>query len=108
MTRKAKIVATIGPASESEETLENLTLAGMNVARLTFSHGTHDQHADRIKRIRKVSEKLGVCVGILQDLQGPKSRVGELAEPIQLSEGEDVMLYVSGKTPPGCCAKNVP
>src|SRR5512138_3534840 len=108
MTRKAKIVATIGPASESEETLEKLTLAGMNVARLNFSHGTHEQHAERIKRIRKVSEKLGVCVGILQDLQGPKIRVGELAEPIQLSEGEDVTLYVSGTTPPGCCAKNVP
>src|SRR5512143_2089033 len=108
MTRKAKIVATIGPASESEEVLEKLVLAGVNVARLNFSHGTHEQHAERITRIRKVSEKLGCCVGVLQDLQGPKIRVGELAEPIQLSEGEEVTLYVTGTVPPGCCAKNVP
>src|SRR5512138_3179084 len=108
MTRKAKIVATIGPASESEETLEKLTLAGMNVARLNFSHGTHEQHAERIKRIRHASEALRVSVGILQDLQGPKIRVGELPEPLQLSEGEVITLYVSGTTPPGCCAKNVP
>lgn len=108
MTRKAKIVATIGPASESEEILEKLILAGVNVARLNFSHGTHEQHAERITCIRKVSEKLGICVGILQDLQGPKIRVGELSEPIQLSEGEEVTLYVTGTTPPGCCAKNVP
>src|SRR5512138_1153295 len=96
MTRKAKIVATIGPASQSEEVLEKLILAGVNVARLNFSHGTHEQHAERIALIRKVSERLGVSVGILQDLQGPKIRVGELAEPIQLSQGEVVTLYATG------------
>jgi pyruvate kinase len=108
MTRKAKIVATIGPASESEETLEKLILAGMNVARLNFSHGTHAQHAERIARIRAVAEKIGCCVGILQDLQGPKIRVGELSEPIQLSEGEEVTLYVTGTTPPETCEKRIP
>lgn len=108
MTRKAKIVATIGPASQSEEVLEKLVLAGMNVARMNFSHGTHEQHAERITLIRKVSEKLGVSIGILQDLQGPKIRVGELSEPIQLSEGEEVMLYVTGTTPPGDGAKKIP
>src|SRR5512141_2327305 len=108
MTRKAKIVATIGPASESEEILEKLVLAGMNVARLNFSHGTHEQHAERITRIRKVSEKLGVCIGVLQDLQGPKIRVGELAEPVQLSEGEDVILYATGTSKPGNGAKKIP
>ena len=100
MTRKAKIVATIGPASQNEETLERLIHAGMNVARLNFSHGTHEQHAERIASIRKVSERLGVPIGILQDLQGPKIRVGELPDILQLSEGELVTLYATATTPP--------
>jgi len=99
-TRKAKIVATIGPASQNEETLEQLIVAGMNVARMNFSHGTHEQHASRIDLIRRVSKKLGVSVGILQDLQGPKIRVGELESVLQLSEGEQVHLYAAGTTPP--------
>jgi len=61
MIRKAKIVATIGPSSESQDMLEKLILAGMNVARLNFSHGTHEQHAERIAMIRSVSEKLGIA-----------------------------------------------
>ena len=108
MTRKAKIVATIGPACQSEATLEKLVRAGMNVARMNFSHGTHDQHAERIACIRKVTETLGVSVGILQDLQGPKIRVGELAEPIQLSEGEVVTLYAVGGTPTVNGSKKIP
>src|SRR5687768_3372067 len=84
MTRKAKIVATIGPASQSEEVLEKLVLAGMDVARMNFSHGTHEEHEQRIALIRKVADRLGVSVGVLQDLQGPKIRVGALAEPVQL------------------------
>jgi pyruvate kinase len=108
MTRKAKIVATIGPASQSEAVLEQLIKAGMNVARMNFSHGTHEQHAERITLIRKVSERLGVCVGILQDLQGPKIRVGELSEPIQLTEGETVMLYATGTPPPDGEEKKIP
>ncbi|MGZ9235682.1 MAG: pyruvate kinase [Anaerolineales bacterium] len=108
MKRKAKIVATIGPASESEETLERLVLAGMNVARLNFSHGTHEEHAVRISRIRRVSDKLNFCVGILQDLQGPKIRVGELSQPIQLSEGEVITLYATGTSPTGNGEKKIP
>ncbi len=108
MTRKAKIVATVGPASQSEETLEKLIRAGMNVARMNFSHGTHEQHADCIALIREVSERLGVSVGILQDLQGPKIRVGDLPEIIQLSEGETVTLYATGTPPPGDNGKNIP
>jgi len=107
-TRKAKIVATIGPASQDEETLEKLILAGMNVARMNFSHGTHEQHAECIARIRKVSEKLDMSIGILQDLQGPKIRVGALNEVIQLSEGETVILYATGTTPPGNGGKHIP
>jgi pyruvate kinase len=100
MIRKAKIVATIGPASRSPEVLEQLIQAGMNVARINFSHGTHEQHEETIATIRQVSEKLGIAVGILQDLQGPKIRVGELSEPLQLSEGETVSLYATGTPPP--------
>jgi pyruvate kinase len=99
MRRKAKIVATIGPASESEEMLEKLILAGMDVARLNFSHGTHEEHAERIACIRKISERLERSVGILQDLQGPKIRVGELLEPLLLVQGEPVRLFASGAPP---------
>ena len=108
MTRKAKIVATIGPACQSEEVLEKLVRAGMNVARMNFSHGTHEQHAERIACIRRLAEKLDLSIGILQDLQGPKIRVGELGEPFQLAEGEQVTLYASGTTPPGNGDKKIP
>ncbi|MCX6059477.1 MAG: pyruvate kinase, partial [Chloroflexi bacterium] len=77
--RRAKIVATIGPASDSIQVLESLIKAGMNVARLNFSHGTHEQHQARVAAIRAAAKKLGMPVGILQDLQGPKIRVGKLA-----------------------------
>jgi pyruvate kinase len=108
MTRKAKIVATIGPACQSEEVLEKLLLAGMNVARVNFSHGTHEQHAARMTLLRSISERLGISIGILQDLQGPKIRVGELPEPMQLAEGETVTLYATGMTPPGNGEKKIP
>lgn len=100
MNRNAKIVATIGPASQDEKMLEKLVQAGMNVARINFSHGTHDEHANCIEMIHKVSEKMGVGVGILQDLQGPKIRVGSLAIPLQLSEGEVVTLFAENTQPP--------
>lgn len=73
--RRARIVCTLGPASDSEDMIEQLVLAGMNVARLNFSHGDHDQHRAVYERIRRVSQKLHVPVAILQDLQGPKIRV---------------------------------
>ena len=73
--RKTKIVCTIGPASESEEMLEKLALAGMNVARLNFSHGTHEEHEKRIKAIKKVSKKLGRPIAILLDTKGPEFRI---------------------------------
>jgi len=102
MKRKAKIVATIGPASDSEEMLECLMNSGVNVARLNFSHGTHDQYATLITRIRTVAGRLGIAVGILQDLQGPKIRVGNLPAPIQLEDEEHVTLYATeDKTPDG-------
>jgi pyruvate kinase len=93
--RRAKIVATIGPASESEQALESLINAGMNVARLNFSHGTHQEHEAKVARIRAVSKRLGIPVGILQDLQGPKIRLGNLVKPLQLSVGEQICLYAT-------------
>ncbi len=73
---KTKIICTIGPASRDPQTLERLVEAGMNVCRLNFSHGTHDEHAALIKDIRAVATRMGVHLGILQDLAGPKIRTG--------------------------------
>ena len=76
MIKKTKIVATVGPASESEEMLVALAKAGVNVFRLNFSHGTHEEHQVRIDRIKKINREHGFNCAILQDLQGPKIRVG--------------------------------
>jgi pyruvate kinase len=86
---KTKIIATIGPASESQEMLERLIRAGMNVARLNFSHGDFAGHAESIARIRAAEKNIGVRVAILADLPGPKIRVGRIdPEPIQLRPGD--------------------
>src|SRR5271167_1949332 len=77
--RRAKIVCTIGPASNSEEMIRDLMLLGMDVARLNFSHGTHEQHAAVIDRLRRAAKQLNRSICILQDLQGPKIRTGRLA-----------------------------
>ena len=74
--RCTKIICTIGPASSSAEQLERLAAAGMDVARLNFSHGTHAEHAEVVRRIRQGEERWGRPVAILQDLQGPKVRLG--------------------------------
>jgi pyruvate kinase len=78
--RRAKIVCTIGPACDSEEMIRELMLAGMDVARLNFSHGTHAEHAGRIQRLRSVAHSLKRTICILQDLQGPKIRTGMLTD----------------------------
>ena len=91
--KRTKIVCTIGPASAAPETLRKLVSAGMNVARLNFSHGTYDDHAELIRKIRAVSEELATPVAILQDLQGPKIRVGDLPkEGVQLANGARVVF----------------
>jgi pyruvate kinase len=93
-----KIVCTIGPASSSEEKLRAMVKAGMNVARLNFSHGTHEEHAELIRTIRRVAEEMAEPVAILQDLQGPKIRVGELPpEGVALVPGEEV-IFTAGET----------
>ena len=76
--RKAKIVCTIGPASDSPTLLDQLIESGMDAARLNFSHGTHESHARAIKAIREAADRRHVAVAIVQDLQGPRIRVGEV------------------------------
>ena len=91
--RRTKIVATIGPATESSERIKELVQAGATTFRLNFSHGDHSEHAARIATIRQVSEELGINIGILQDLQGPKIRLGRFAEgPITLANGDNFSL----------------
>lgn len=93
LIHRTKIVATIGPASDSPEMIRQMMLAGMNVARLNFSHGNYEDHAERIKRLRSVSEELDLPLMLLQDLQGPKIRVGELPdEGMRLNEGDSLTL----------------
>lgn len=74
--RKTKIICTIGPASSDEATLEKMCLAGMNVARLNFSHGTHEEHAERIQYIKNVRKRLGLPIAIMLDTKGPEYRIG--------------------------------
>jgi pyruvate kinase len=93
LIHRTKIVATIGPASDSPDMIRKMLLAGMNVARLNFSHGKYDDHAERIQRLRHAAEELDLSLMLLQDLQGPKIRVGDLpAEGMQLTVGELITL----------------
>ena len=91
--RKTKIVCTIGPASESEEMLEKLIMAGMNVARLNFSHGSHEEHGARITRIRHVAKRLNKIVGILLDTKGPEIRTHKMEnDAIELTTGQPIAI----------------
>ncbi|MDP2630032.1 MAG: pyruvate kinase [Candidatus Uhrbacteria bacterium] len=100
-----KIVCTIGPASESKEILRKLVKAGMNVARLNFSHGTYANHAKLIRNIRSVAKEMDQPIAILQDLQGPRIRIGEVVDTgIQIKKGDEIILvpqseYKAGGTP---------
>ena len=97
MKRNAKIVCTLGPSSSDEKTIRRLIDAGMDVARLNFSHGTHESHAQLISTLRKCSADSGVPVTILQDLQGPKLRVGKLPDSgVILSPGQILKLFMEG------------
>ncbi|MDD6468102.1 MAG: pyruvate kinase [Erysipelotrichaceae bacterium] len=90
--RKTKIVCTIGPKSESEEMLKKLVHAGMNVARLNFSHGDHQEHEKRIETIRKINEELGTNVAILLDTKGPEIRVGQMDGKVEFLTGDMVVV----------------
>ena len=92
---KTKIVATLGPASSNRETIKELIEAGATMFRLNTSHGNEDMHAQNIKFIREVSKELKRYVPILIDLQGPKIRVGNIAAPIEIKEGQELVLEAS-------------
>ena len=96
MERFAKIVCTLGPSSNTETKIQSLISAGMNVARLNFSHGAHQDHEKLIKLIRDISDEKGVSITILQDLQGPKLRIGKLpGHKMDLKAGDQVTLSSS-------------
>jgi pyruvate kinase len=90
--RRTKIVATIGPSSSSRETVLAMAQAGMDAARLNFSHGTHEEHAERVRLVREVQEEIGRPLALIADLQGPKLRVGDLGEPVTLRKGDEVVV----------------
>src|SRR6516162_7006445 len=93
MIRRTKIVCTIGPASDSEEMIARLITAGMNVARLNFSHGTPEYQRDLVRKVKRVRKALNKPVAILQDLQGPKIRIGVISSGVvQLQPGQDFTL----------------
>lgn len=108
MQRKAKIIATVGPASSSGIVLEGMIRAGMSVGRLNFSHGTHEQHAANVRLLRETAQRLSMPVGILMDLRGPKLRVGDFAMPFQLAPGELVCFYDQAAPRPDLPGKSVP
>ncbi len=93
MKKRTKILATIGPASDSLDMIESLIRAGVNVFRLNFSHGTHDYHLDVLKKIRQAEKNTGLITGVLQDISGPKIRVGHLESSFKLKEN-DVIEFV--------------
>ena len=90
--RRAKIVATLGPASSSVSMIEKLIQVGVDVARVNMSHGTHETHAQLIANIRKASQNIQREIGILLDLQGPKIRVSKLQSPLQLEAGQEWII----------------
>lgn len=97
--KRTKIVATIGPVSSSYESLKSLIEAGMDVARINFSHGEHEGHLEVVERVRKINKELGTNIAILGDLQGPKLRVGELPfKGLELVDGEDLLLTTQEPT----------
>lgn len=89
---RTKIVCTLGPSTATREMIRSLVESGMNVARINFSHGTHDQHRETIRVVRELAEEMRCPVAILGDLQGPRIRIGDLPGPIQLESGADVVL----------------
>jgi pyruvate kinase len=99
--RRTKIVCTIGPATASSELLDRLVAAGMDAARLNFSHGTHEEHGERARLVREAQERAGRPLALIADLQGPKVRIGDLDVPRILVEGDVVHISGEGAGEPG-------
>ena len=93
MKKRTKILATIGPASDSLEQIKALIKAGVNAFRLNFSHGTHEYHYETLQKIRQAERETGLLVGVMQDISGPKIRIGNLTEPFHLQK-DDVIEFV--------------
>ena len=99
--RRTKIVCTIGPASADSLFVEQLAWSGMDAARLNFSHGEHDEHLARLQSVRRAQEVVGRPLAVIADLQGPKIRIGKLAEPRTLNTGDRIILCAAGSGGPG-------
>src|SRR5687768_14716719 len=97
--RKVKIVCTLGPSTNNFERILGLIEAGMDIARLNFSHGTHEFHRGLIQTIREAARKTGKPIAIMQDLQGPKIRAGKLPTPLELKAGDVILMYPEGAQP---------
>lgn len=97
--KRTKIICTIGPACENPKILTELVKNGMNVARLNFSHGSYENHTQLIATIRSVSAKLKTPIAIMQDLQGPKIRIGKLEIPVAVKKGQKITLGAGGMVP---------
>ena len=93
MDKRTKILATLGPASHTLEIIEGLIKAGANMFRLNFSHGSHEYHLETLNNIRTAMKNLNKTVGILQDISGPKVRIGDLKEPFELHR-DDVITFL--------------
>ncbi|HEY2542868.1 MAG TPA: pyruvate kinase [Gaiellaceae bacterium] len=90
--RRTKIVATLGPASATTDRLREMILAGVDAVRLNLSHGKHEEHAERAWLVREIAADIGRPIALIADLQGPKLRIGDLAEPIVLTKGESIVI----------------
>ena len=92
--RKTKIICTLGPATEDDNVLRDLMLSGMNVARINFSHGTHESHLKTINRVKKMRSELGLPVALLLDTSGPEIRVGDFEDgKIELKKGDTFVCH---------------
>ena len=90
--KKTKIIATLGPASSSAESIESLIKEGVDVLRINFSHSSHKEAENVIKEIRKINDSLSTNTAILADLQGPKLRIGEVQENTELKDGDNIII----------------
>src|SRR3954447_1612020 len=99
--RRTKIVCTLGPATTDPETIFELAAAGMDVARLNFSHGTHDEHLARLASVRAAQERLGRPIAVLADLCGPKIRVSGVVEPVPVAAGDQLVFADAAAAGPG-------
>jgi pyruvate kinase len=98
---RTKIVGTLGPASASPEVIRSLVEAGLDVARINFSHGTHDEHARTIAAVRAIADEAGRPVAIIGDLQGPRIRIGELSKTIEVADGQELTFAHETRAQPG-------